>query len=67
MEHGADRRRACTRRISPSSSGTRLAIEDAIALVKALESDAHLSTAAAPLSAPSESRWCKKLVHGRAH
>ena len=26
-------------------SGTRLAIEDAIALVKALESDAHLSTA----------------------
>ena len=42
-------------------SGTRLAIEDAIALVKALEAEADIA-AALPVTRPNASRSCKKLV-----
>ena len=37
-------------------SGTRLAIEDAIALTKALEADADISAGARPLPEPNASR-----------
>ena len=40
-------------------SGTRLAIEDAIALTKALEAEADIAGRASPATRPSASRSCR--------